>query len=156
MQIVVAGYQVAYEAEINALELEKSSDQQDQQRRRRIAAGNFQQIVRLKHLFLPRYGRVAFAFLSGKGLRVMMPFLMLIALFGSLVLAFEYWVFLALAALQVSAYLLAIWQLLYKPSPSNRLCKLLGYLVSGHVASAIGTVRYILRLDKGHWKKANH
>ena len=156
MQIVAAGYHAAYEPDINALELEQSTLTQDQQRRRRIAAGNFQQLVRLKHLFLPRYGRVAFAFISGKGLRVMMPFLMLIALFGSLILATEHLLFMLLAIAQVGAYLLASWQLIFPNESCNRVNKLLAYLVGGHIANGIGIFRYLLRLDKGHWKKVNH
>ena len=153
MQIVTAGYRAAYEDAITALELEKSSDSQDHQRRRRIAAGNFQQLLRLKKLFLPRYGGVAFAFISGKGLRVMMPFLMIAALLGSLFQATEYPLFVLFALLQLGAYLLAGWELLYKPANSNKLCKLLAYLVGGHLAGLVGTLRYILRLDKGRWKK---
>lgn len=156
MQIVAAGYKAAYEQNINTLELEQSTQTQDQQRRRRIAAGNFQQLLRLKKLFLPRYGRVAFAFISGKGLRMMMPFLMIITLLGSLILAANYVLFIALSVVQLCAYLLASWELLYQPSNSNKISKLLGYLVAGHIANGIGTLRYILRLDKGHWKKINH
>ncbi|WP_415225076.1 glycosyltransferase family 2 protein [Psychromonas sp.] len=155
MKIVAAGYRAEYESSINALELEKSSDSQDRQRRRRIAAGNFQQLLRLKRLFLPHYGGVSFAFISGKGLRVIMPFLMISALLGSLLLAFDQPLFFILALLQLSAYGLATWQILFNPATSHKLCKLLAYLVSGHIAGLIGTLRYLLRLDKGRWKKIN-
>jgi cellulose synthase/poly-beta-1,6-N-acetylglucosamine synthase-like glycosyltransferase len=155
MKIVAAGYRAAYEHSITALELEKSNDTQDRQRRRRISAGNFQQLLRLKKLFLPRYGGIAFAFISGKGLRVMMPFLMIIALIGSLLLAFDYALFILLVGLQIGAYLLASWELLCKPVKSHKLSKLLAYLIGGHIAGLIGTLGYLLRLDKGHWKKAN-
>lgn len=153
MKIVAAGYRADYENNITALELEKSTDNQDRQRRRRIAAGNFQQLLRLKSLFLPRYGGVAFAFISGKGLRVMMPFLMICALLGSLLLAFEHPLFLILALMQLGAYSLAAWQIIYNPAASHKIFKLLAYLVSGHIAGLIGTLRYLLRLDKGRWKK---
>ncbi|WP_019614109.1 glycosyltransferase family 2 protein [Psychromonas ossibalaenae] len=155
MKIVAAGYRADYENNINALELEKSSSSQDHLRRRRIAAGNFQQLLRLKQLFLPRYGGVAFAFISGKGLRVLMPFLMISALLGSLLLAADYVLFTLLAGLQLLAYLLASWELLYKPQRTNKISKLLAYLVGGHIAGLIGTLRYALRLDKGRWTKIN-
>ena len=155
MKIVAQGYRAEYENGINALELEKTTDDQDYQRRRRIAAGNIQQLLRLKKLFSPRYRGVAFSFISGKGLRVIMPFLMIFSLLGSLYLAFTYQVFAAFAALQLFAYLLACWHLFCAPKKSNKVCKLLAYLVSGYFASLIGTLRYLLRLDKGHWKKIN-
>lgn len=153
MRIVAEGYKADYESSINALELENANDKQDHQRRRRIAAGNFQQLLRLKALLLPRYKGIAFSFISGKALRVIMPFLMIFALVGSLLLATNYIVFLILATLQVIAYTLATWELYFKPKKSNRVSKLLAYLVSGHVAGLIGVMRYLLRLDKGHWKK---
>jgi len=155
MKIVAAGYRADYESTINALELEKADDSQDHQRRRRIAAGNMQQLLRLKSLLLPRYKGVAFSFISGKALRVLMPFLMLFTLFGCLFLATDYISFMILAILQLIAYAMAGWQLFFKSTHCNRVSKLLAYLVGGHLAGLIGTLRYLLRLDKGHWKKIN-
>ncbi|MCP4322949.1 MAG: glycosyltransferase family 2 protein [Psychromonas sp.] len=155
MKIVIAGYRAEYEEAINALELETADDNQDQLRRRRIAAGNFQQLLRLKALLLPRYKGVAFSFISGKALRVLMPFLMIIALIGSLLLAINYTLFSLLAIVQIAAYSLALWQLYLQPEQSNKVSKLLAYLVAGHFSGLIGTVRYVLRLDKGHWTKTN-
>jgi cellulose synthase/poly-beta-1,6-N-acetylglucosamine synthase-like glycosyltransferase len=143
MKIVAAGYRADYEGSINALELEQADNNQDQQRRRRIAAGNFQQLLRLKTLLLPRYGGTAFAFISGKGLRVLMPFLMIAALFCSLILAFDYAFFLLLAVVQVIAYFLAAWEMLYKPTNSHRFCQILAYIVGGHIAGFIGSLSYM-------------
>lgn len=155
MKIVAAGYRADYESTINALELEKADDSQDHHRRRRIAAGNMQQLLRLKSLLLPRYKGVAFSFISGKALRVLMPFLMIFTLFGCLLLATDYISFMILAMLQLIAYAMAGWQLFFKSTHCNRVSKLLAYLVGGHLAGLIGTLRYLLRLDKGHWKKIN-
>jgi cellulose synthase/poly-beta-1,6-N-acetylglucosamine synthase-like glycosyltransferase len=145
MRIVAAGYRADYEGSINALELEQADDNQDHHRRRRIAAGNFQQLLRLKQLLLPRYGGIAFAFISGKGLRVLMPFLMIAALICSLLLAFDYGFFLLLAIVQVLAYFLAAWEMLYKPANSHKVSQILAYIVGGHMAGFIGTLSYILR-----------
>ena len=155
MKIVAAGYKADYEQSIHALELEQADDSQDHQRRRRIAAGNFQQLWRLKSLLSPHHRGVAFSFMSGKALRVLMPFLMLFALLGSLLLAVNYLTFSVLAALQLLAYGMAVWQLYFKSEHANKVSKLLAYLVGGHLAGLIGTMRYLLRLDKGHWKKIN-
>ena len=155
MKIVAAGYRADYEHSINALELEGSSQGQDSLRRRRIAAGNLQQLLRLKKLLLPRYRGTAFTFFSGKGLRVLMPLLMILTLLGCIALSPHDDLFFALAVMQSCGYLLAAWELVYKPKSSPKICKLLGYLVGGHCASLIGTLRYLLRLDKGHWQKFN-
>lgn len=155
MKIVAAGYKADYERSIHVLELEVASHHQDQQRRRRIAAGNIQQLLRFKSLLLPHHRGIAFAFVSGKALRVLMPFLMILALLGSLFLAVNYIVFMTLLALQLIAYSMGAWQLYFKSENSNRVSKLLAYLVVGHLAGLIGTLRYLLRLDKDHWKKNN-
>lgn len=153
MRIVAAGFESVYDINIHAIEQEPSDEKQDQQRRRRIAAGNVQQLLRLKQLCLPKYKGIAFAFLSGKGLRVMMPYLMIIALLGSAILAshnpwfaWGFW-------LQVMAYSLACIELKLKPQRSPVWLKALAYLVSGHLAGLIGSLRYLLQLDKGHWSK---
>ena len=153
MNIVTAGFRADYDGRIHALEQEKADQDMDQQRRRRIAAGNFQQLVRLKQLFLPRYGGVAFNFVSGKGLRVLMPFLMISALLGCIWLSTSYVFFAVLSAVQLLAYSLAAWQLLLRPKNSNRITQTLGYLVSGHIAGLIGTLRYIGGLERGIWKR---
>lgn len=153
MNIVAKGYRAEYEKSITALELESASDKQDHLRRRRISAGNIQQILRLKKLFLPKYKGIAFAFISGKGLRVLMPFLMIITFIGSLLLAFENNLFVFIFLTQALAYLIAGWQLIFNPKASNNIFKLLGYIVNGHLATLFGAFRYLFKLDKGHWKK---
>ncbi|NMV11706.1 glycosyltransferase family 2 protein, partial [Vibrio parahaemolyticus] len=70
MRIVLRGYSAIYEPNMLALELEQSSDDADFKRRLRISAGNMQQLMQLKKLLLPRYRGTAFAFLSGKVLRL--------------------------------------------------------------------------------------
>jgi len=155
MKIVMAGYRADYENSIHSLELESADNGQDQQRRRRIAAGNFQQLLRLKSLLLPRYKGVAFAFISGKALRVLMPFFMIMALIGSLLLSLNHLFFMVLTSLQLLAYSLAAWQLCFQSQQSNKVSKLLAYLVGGHIAGLIGSIRYLLQLDKGPWKKVD-
>jgi cellulose synthase/poly-beta-1,6-N-acetylglucosamine synthase-like glycosyltransferase len=153
MEIVAQGYRAAQENRIIALELEQADDQLDRQRRKRISAGNLQQVLRLKRLFLPRYGGVAFAFASGKGLRVAMPFLMFVSLAGSLLLAADSSLFTLLATIQLSVYLLAASEVVFKPEKSNRFSKTLSYIVSGHLAGLTGTLRYIFGGKSKPWRK---
>jgi len=153
MEIVAAGYRAEYVNSINALELETANDVQDHQRRRRIAAGNCQQLLRLKRLLLPNYGGVAFALASGKALRVLMPFLMIIAFIGSLLLSPEYPLFTFLTTFQLIVYLLASWHLLFRPKRANRLIEILAYIVGGHTAGLVGTLRYLFGLERGRWKR---
>ena len=153
MEIVAQGYRADHESRITALELEQADNNMDQRRRRRIAAGNLQQLLRLKRLLLPQHGGVAFSFASGKGLRVLMPFLLLTSLVGSLLLAGDHLLFAVIAAGQLFVYSLAAWQMIWQPTTTHRHIKTLAYLVSGHLAGLIGAIRYLLGLENGRWKR---
>jgi len=139
MRIVAKGYRAVYELDVHAVELEQATSTTDQYRRRRIAAGNLQQLLWLWQLLLPRYRGIAFAFASGKALRVVMPFLMLSSLFGSLMLAPGSWPFAVLGIGQL---------LLYGMAASH-------YLVSGHIQGLLGVVRYLAGLERGRWQRVN-
>jgi cellulose synthase/poly-beta-1,6-N-acetylglucosamine synthase-like glycosyltransferase len=153
MQIVANGYIAKQDNRIVSLELEQANNSMDWQRRVRIAAGNMQQVLRLKRMLHPHFKGIAFTFASGKALRVAMPFLMLIALIGSISLATYSVVFLLLAIGQVSLYLLASIQLVLKFD--NKLLNVLVYLVSGHAAGIMGALTYLLNGSKKPWKPVN-
>ena len=150
MQIVANGYIAKQDNRIVSLELEQANNSMDWQRRVRIAAGNMQQVLRLKRMLHPHFKGIAFTFASGKALRVAMPFLMLIALIGSISLATYSLVFLLLAVAQGSLYLLALIQLVLKFD--NKLLNVLIYLVSGHVAGIIGALTYLFNSSKKPWQ----
>lgn len=153
MQIVKQGYRAAYDPTIRALELEQANLTADHQRRRRIAAGNFQQLLRLREILLPRYGATAFTFASGKGLRAIMPLLMILSLLGALLLAPESILFTLLASAQLSLYLLASYTLLTPNHSHHPLLQALAYLVSGHLAALRGTLQYLHGDYRHHWQK---
>jgi len=155
MCIVAKGYRGIYEECIQAVELEHASSQTDLNRRRRIAAGNIQQLLWLRKLLLPRYRGIAFAFASGKALRVFMPFLMLLALAGSLFMASESWLYAAIATGQILLYGFVAAYYLIKPVRGLRLVQSLQYLVTGHVQSMIGVLRYMAGLESGRWHRVN-
>ena len=151
MEIVAQGYRAEQVENITSLELERADSSIEKHRRQRIAAGNLQQLLRLKHLLMPRYRQLAFSFASGKGLRVVMPLLMLLSLSGSLWLAVNSIAWALLAGLQSSGYLLAGWQIRHQQPNCNRLQRTLAYLVSAHLASLSGSLRYLRGNHQGRW-----
>lgn len=153
MNIVAQGYRAIYDENINILEMEQATDSMDHSRRRRIAAGNMQQLIRLKKLVNPKFGSVSLMFTSGKALRVMVPFLMVIAWLSSAVLAFSYVVFLILFILQSLIYSYGLVCHYLHKTPKNRYLKLINYLISGHYAGLIGSVKYLLGLSQKRWHK---
>ena len=154
MSIAAEGYRGIYEPRIVATELEVASLAQDQRRRRRIAAGNMQQMIRLGRLLHPRHGALAFAFASGKALRALSPYLMILALAGSLWLALRgSALFSALAALQILFYATPLPKLLRPGRRWPKPVELIHYLVAGHWAALVGGTRYLLGLEAGRWER---
>jgi len=143
MRIVQQGYRSVYEDSIFALELEQADTSQDSHRRYRISAGNLQQALRLRALLSPRYRGTAFTFASGKVLRVLMPYLMVSALVGSLYLAPVHPVFLLSAILQTSIYGLYLLLEALRLGDSVKLLQTLKYLLRGHLNNLKGSIGYV-------------
>lgn len=142
MNIVRQGYRVVYEDRINAIELEQSDSSLNWHRRIRIGMGNAQQIIRLKDLFIKQWRGVGFSLASGKGLRVLMPFIMTYSLISSFILSSNSSFCLLVLLLQLLAYSMALSSWIIGEDKSCRINNTLFYLVSGYAASAVGVVRY--------------
>ncbi|MBW3697798.1 glycosyltransferase family 2 protein [Vibrio sp. T187] len=154
MQIVKKGYHADYDSNMVALEMEQTNEQNDFRRRLRISAGNMQQAIELFGLFNPRFKGVAFAFFSGKGLRLLTPYLMLTCLLTSLLLR-HHVVFELLFWLQISVYITGVVGYLLPKKLSLKPITLVSYLVVGHYANFVGGLRYLLGFENSHWTRVN-
>ncbi|RTZ16797.1 glycosyltransferase family 2 protein [Vibrio aquaticus] len=154
MMIVRQGFSAIYEPQMVALELEPSNQVQDFNRRLRISAGNMQQAIRLSDMFLPRHRGVAFAFISGKGLRLVTPYLLVYCLLSSIYLI-EYPLFQAALLAQIALYSLALLSYFIPYIFSHKLCKLVLYIVVGHYANFVGGLRYLFGFESGKWSRVD-
>jgi len=155
MEMVAKGYRAVYDPNIMALELEQADMAMDQHRRKRIAAGNLQQVLRLKRLLHPQFGGIALAFFSGKALRAVMPFCLLALLIGSLVLYSSHWFWALTSWAQILVYSIAL--MIHKSQNLQKKSSLqaLYYLVSGHFSGLIGASLYLGGHYRSPWKRAN-
>ena len=126
------------------MELEQTTLAQERRRRRRIAAGNVQQMVRLRRLLHPRHGGVAFAFASGKALRAVMPLALIAAFGGSAVLAPSSPFFAAAAGVQALLYAVALLPAALPERTWPKPIGALAYLVRGHACAFVGAALYLL------------
>jgi cellulose synthase/poly-beta-1,6-N-acetylglucosamine synthase-like glycosyltransferase len=153
MRIVLRGYRAIYDPTIVVTELEVSREPQEFSRRVRIGAGNLQQAWRLRRLADPRRPGLAFVFLSGKGLRALIPFLGVATIFFSLVAAWHGSAFfrgvvaveLLTAALAMVATVAADHLL---PSPLRHL----KYLAISSLGTTIGAFLYLARHRTSVWR----
>jgi cellulose synthase/poly-beta-1,6-N-acetylglucosamine synthase-like glycosyltransferase len=153
MRIVQRGYKVIYDPCTVAMELETSTPRQDFQRRIRIGAGNFQQVLRLAALADPRQPGVAFVFISGKGLRAFMPFLLLIVgIFLPFFALHRGGLYRYLLLGEALVLLLALGVSLGSSREIPRYARWVAYFVHGHVAGCIGALILLAGLRRQAWK----
>jgi cellulose synthase/poly-beta-1,6-N-acetylglucosamine synthase-like glycosyltransferase len=153
MRMFLRGWKLAYDSSIVLREAERSDPALDARRRRRIAAGNAQQLVRLAALLHPRHGWVAVAFASGKALRVAMPCVVGVALLGTVALAPASPFFALLAICEAAAVGLAVCGSALGPRAPKPLA-VLHYAAAGTLASFMGVARYMLRGQAKPWRRA--
>lgn len=155
MLIVESGYKAVYEPRINAIELEQASSHVNGSRRERIAAGNVQQLFLLWRLIKPKYRGVAFNFISGKALRISMPFCLVFFLLGSIYLSFQYPLFIVISLVQLIVYGIALYRQTHLSTNPNKIVQTIHYLVSGYYSSMIGVINYLANGQQLAWKRAN-
>lgn len=157
MRIVQKGYRAIYDCNIVATELETSLPAQEFWRRVRIGAGNMQQAVRFASLGDPRRGWLSFLFLSGKGLRAIMPFLFVLSFGATVALAVEEnpLLFRLLLVTQLSLLTLAIAAKFKMVPPRLGAVDKVSYAVEGYVASFIGALSFLAGRTITAWQPAS-
>ena len=113
-----------------------------------------QQLIQLRSLFLPRYKGVAFAFLSGKGLRLLTPYLMLLCIATSALLH-DYTLFRTLFFTQLLLFAIAAAGSLIPRLKNWKPINLITYLIAGHLANLLGGLKYLVGLESGRWTRVN-
>jgi cellulose synthase/poly-beta-1,6-N-acetylglucosamine synthase-like glycosyltransferase len=150
MRIVAQGYRAVYDPEAVAWELELASVGGEFARRRRIAAGNCQQILELRDMLRPGRGWVAFCFFSHKALRTVAPLFMLLVLISSLWLPAP-WSTLSLAA-QALFYATAFaGYLCYRRGRHVKWLSLPFYFCLGNLALFVGLFQFLVRRQTPAW-----
>jgi lipopolysaccharide/colanic/teichoic acid biosynthesis glycosyltransferase/glycosyltransferase involved in cell wall biosynthesis len=155
MRIVLDGLRGVYDPSIVAYEEETTRHDDEFRRRVRIGAGNMQQAVRLFRLADPRRPGLAFTFLSGKALRAVVPFLLVLLLMSNVWLAMSPdRLYRGILGLHLAFYGLAAAVILTRYMPWPGPARWAAYFVEGHLANLFGGARYLAGLDRGQWKRA--
>lgn len=155
MQIVAKGYDAIYEPQIATVEVEPSLIQKDLDRRKRISAGNWQQIFRLKKLLHPRFGGISFNFISGKVLRVFIPFALIITFLSSLSLyGYHHWLIVIIVP-QIAFYMIAFFVHRFKSLSQYKLLSYIHYFVYGHLMTLVGFYRYVFHYYNSPWQRVS-
>ena len=142
MRMVAQGARAVYRPDIRVLERETSRPSQDFARRRRIGAGNLQQVWACKGLLTLNRPALAFTFLSGKAMRALMPFILLGLLAASAALALAGGSLAAKLPLVAQAMLYALAGLgaLFPALRTLRPVAYPHYFASGYFAAFLGAI----------------
>ena len=154
MRIVRDGYRAVYDEQIVATELENTPPGQDFRRRVRIGAGNMQQFLRLLGLGNPRRGMTAFVFLSGKGLRAVMPFILAAAtvLSAALMVGGGGRLYGYLFAAKIALFFVTLLAWTFPAVGKLQLIGHLAYAVTGHLASGWGALLMLTGKHASLWQ----
>lgn len=153
MRIVQQGYRAVYDPSAIAWEREQASVEGEFARRRRIAAGNCQQILELRGMLNPMNGWVALSFFSHKVLRTLAPIFMVCLLITSFAVPSPWGPL--LLALQALLYLSA--SLGYVVLRQGRVVTWLSpplYFCMGNLAMLAGLLRFCFSRDRFAWDRS--
>lgn len=155
MGIVAQGYRGVLDETIAISERERTRPGQEFARRVRIGAGNLQQAIRLFRLADPRRPGLAYAFLSGKALRAVMPFLLLAALVSVTLLGMSGTGWFVAAVLAWTGLIFALTGLAVAEHRRSRPQTLAATVLAGYAANGFGALMWMLgRFDvRGQWTK---
>lgn len=153
MNVIKQGYRVIYEPRVVAIELEQVNLEQDMTRRLRIATGNFQQLIYLLPLLSPKYGWNAINFASGKALRAITPFILVVIFISNMYLAPLHYFFLSLFSCQVLLYSTVLLSNSFHIAPKLNVLKLVCYLINGYWVALKGSLQYVFGLHEKIWTK---
>lgn len=152
MRIVERGWVAIYDPAIVLHELESTGAVNDFKRRVRIGSGNMQQALRLWRLASPFRPGLAFAFLSGKFLRAIVPFLLALMLLSSAVLAWTSLVWALVTTVALAAMLVGVMLADAGPQTPKSLVWL-SYFIIGHIANGWGGLLYLVRPNRSAWRR---
>lgn len=152
MRVIAKGFLGIYDVKSHSEEQELSSNRIDWNRRVRISKGNIQQVFYLLQLLSPRNGFRAWMFFSSKVMRIFLPWLMIMFLITSTILAFHDPILFGPIVLG-QWLILALLIIASLHSFNNRYIRTIIYFFDGQRAILKGWLSYFKH--KNHWERAN-
>lgn len=154
MRVLEGGHQAI--KELQAVCYEDVSDDifEEFRRKKRISAGNFQNLKTFAHLLLPSKGGIAFAFFSHKVLRWKGPFLMITAFVTSLILCLsQNYLYCLLLFVQIAGLGIPFLDFLLKKVGIHlKLFRFITYFHLMNIALLLGFFNFIKGIKSNVWK----
>jgi cellulose synthase/poly-beta-1,6-N-acetylglucosamine synthase-like glycosyltransferase len=140
---------------VNALVYEDVSNdlREEFRRKKRISAGNFQNLARFGSMLFSRRAGIAFCFLSHKVIRWTVPFLVLVTLGSSIALGMDDPLYLSLAMVQAVILLLPVIDYFLRKFKIHHIpLRFVSHFVLMNLALLAGFIRYIGGIKSNVWQ----
>ena len=153
MAVLKQGKQCISNIEANVYEDVSNNLKEEFRRKKRISAGNFQNLSAFRSLLISPSPGVAFSFISHKVIRWIVPFLVLITLGISLYLGIHSRIYLILALLQLTVLVIpVIDHFLRKIKIHSIPLRFISHFVLMNLALMAGFIRYIGGIKNNVWQ----
>lgn len=154
MKVITKKYQVIFEPQAVCLEDVSISRTVEWQRKKRISAGNWQNIKAFSNLFWEQPYPAGFAFFCHKILRWLTPFFLLFGLMAWIVAAF-YWqvIMSAMVLLALLVGVMILDHLLYKRGRSLIAARFIAHFFWMNYALFMGFIDYIKGIESNIWQR---
>lgn len=152
MQAVRAGYRVVFDTRAHAYDQASKSPAQEQVRKVRTLAGNYQLIALMPWLLVPGVNPIFVQFVSHKVLRLVAPFAMVALLLANLVLAGDGFGYALFFAVQLLGYGLPLAGRAVPALAAMRLTRLATAFVLLNGYAVLGLVQFLSNRDGHLWQ----
>jgi len=153
MAVLKQGFQCISNVEARVYEDVSNDLKEEYRRKKRISAGNFQNLAEYGSLLFSRFPGVGFCFFSHKVIRWIVPFLVLITLTLSIYLSAYHQIYLVLALLQVTVLAIPlIDHFLRKIKIHSIPLRFISHFVLMNLALLAGFIKYIGGIKHNVWQ----
>ena len=153
MSILSKGFKTVFAPKAIA-EMKVSGNAEIQFNRKvRMGAGNFRNLLHFRRLLKPSNGFLAYAFFSHKAIRWIGPFLLILLMWTNVKLANESTLWTIVLQCQILIYALAIFDYIFlKGKIKINILRSIRHFVFMNLAFLVGFVKFIFNKDRGTWQ----
>jgi cellulose synthase/poly-beta-1,6-N-acetylglucosamine synthase-like glycosyltransferase len=155
MNVLNSGYYAIIDLEALAFESRDSNFRAEYFRKKRISAGNFQNLFHFKKLLFSNKKGLSYSFFSHKVLRWLSPFLLVImglSMVGLLVIGYPFFIFAASWLIGVLCFLIVVEKILNSMGISSSLGLQVFYFLAMNIALLHGFIEYTKGIKNNVWQ----
>jgi len=153
MKILLMGKRLKISKNSYIYDVAHEDIEKEKTRKIRTLSGNYQSFSRMKWLFSPVKNPVFIQFISHKFLRLIVPYLMFLALVSNFFLAGQSWLFALFLGVQISFYLLVALAKNFQVFKNNKFSNFCLVFFELNMSVIYGLYKYVNKSSSVTWNK---